>query len=148
MAVYEVEMRVVEIQTYTVEAESAEEAVELAWDDPSPTFIEHVCMELNDVDNLFIGCVREWVKAVFYAQNPMPVLKYLLSNHKIQKTMIPIDDLMRSIVLSRTKKLDFRVSNCCFLGESEKIPLLLSSWLPLLILVIIISIGLVRINEK
>jgi lipopolysaccharide export system permease protein len=35
-----------------------------------------------------------------------------------------------------------------FLGESEKIPLLLSSWLPLLMLVIIISIGLVRINEK
>jgi len=49
MAVYEVEMRVVEIQTYTVEAESAEEAVDLAWDDPSPTFIEHVCMELDDV---------------------------------------------------------------------------------------------------
>ena len=34
--------------------------------------------------------------------------------------MIPIDDLMRSIIWSRTKKLDFRVSNCCFLGESEK----------------------------
>jgi hypothetical protein len=49
MAVYEVEMRVVEIQTYTVEAESAEQAVDLAWDDPSPTFIEHVCMELDDV---------------------------------------------------------------------------------------------------
>ena len=76
--------------------------------------------ELNDVDCLFIGCVREWVKAVFYAQNPMPILKYLLSNHKIPKTMIPIDDLMRSVVLSRVKKLDFRVSNCCFLGESEK----------------------------
>ena len=56
--------------------------------------------ELNDVDYLFIGCVREWVKAVFYAQNPMPILKYLLSNHKIPKTMIPIDDLMRSVVLS------------------------------------------------
>ena len=76
--------------------------------------------ELNDVDNLFIGCVREWVTAVLYAQNPKPVLKYLLSNHKIQKTMIPIDDLMRSIVLSLTKKPDFGVSNCCFLGESEK----------------------------
>jgi hypothetical protein len=49
MAVYEVEMRVVEIQTYTVEAESAEEAVDLAMDDPSPTFIEHVSMELNEV---------------------------------------------------------------------------------------------------
>ena len=49
MAVYEVEMRVVEIQTYTVEAGSAEEAVDLAWDDPSPTFIEHVSMELDDV---------------------------------------------------------------------------------------------------
>jgi len=54
MAVYEVEMRVVEIQTYTVEAESAEEAVDLAWDDPSPTFIEHVCMELNDVTKMGI----------------------------------------------------------------------------------------------
>ena len=52
MAVYEVEMRVVEIQTYTVEAESAEEAVDLAWDDPSPTFIEHGCMELNDVTKM------------------------------------------------------------------------------------------------
>ena len=52
MAVYEVEMRVVEIQTYTVEAESAEEAVDLAWDDPSPTFIEHVCMELKDVTKM------------------------------------------------------------------------------------------------
>jgi len=45
-------MRVVEIQTYTVEAESAEEAVDLAWDDPSPTFIEHICMELNDVTKM------------------------------------------------------------------------------------------------
>ena len=54
MAVYEVEMRVVEIQTYTVEAESAEEAVDVAWDDPSPTFIEHVCMELNDVTKMGI----------------------------------------------------------------------------------------------
>jgi hypothetical protein len=49
MAVYEVEMRVVEIHTYRVEAESAEEAVDLAWDDPSPTFIEHVCQEVADV---------------------------------------------------------------------------------------------------
>mgnify|MGYP006079169609 CR=1 FL=1 len=35
-----------------------------------------------------------------------------------------------------------------FLGESEKIPILLASSMPLLILVIIISIGLLRINEK
>ena len=76
--------------------------------------------ELNDVDKLLIRCIREWVKAVFYAQNPMPALKYLLSKHKIQKTMIPLDDLMRSIVLSRRKKLDFKVSNCCFLGQTEK----------------------------
>ena len=76
--------------------------------------------ELNDVDEILIRCIREWVKAVFYAQNPMPALKYLLSKHKIQKTMIPIDDLMSSIVLSRRKKLDFKVSNCCFLGQTEK----------------------------
>ena len=49
MAVYEVEMRVVEIHTYRVEAENAEQAVDLAWDDPSPTFIEHVCQEVADV---------------------------------------------------------------------------------------------------
>ena len=77
-------------------------------------------LELNDVDFLFVRCMREWVKAVFYAQNPMPALEYLLSNHKTQKTMIPIDDLMKSVVLSRVKKLDFRVSNCCLIGESEK----------------------------
>ena len=76
-------------------------------------------LELNDVDFLFVRCIREWVKAVFYAQNPMPALEYLLSNHKTQKTMIPIDDLMKSVVLSRVKKLDFRVSNCCLIGESE-----------------------------
>jgi len=34
------------------------------------------------------------------------------------------------------------------LGESQKIPLLLSVWLPLLMLSIIIFIGLIRINEK
>jgi len=55
MAVFEVEIRVVEIQTYTVEAESAEEAVDLAMDDPSPTFIEHVSMELNDVNKAVKG---------------------------------------------------------------------------------------------
>ena len=76
-------------------------------------------LELNDVDFLFVRCIREWVKAVFYAQNPMPALEYLLSNHKTQKTMIPIDDLMKSVVLYRVKKLDFRVSNCCLVGESE-----------------------------
>ena len=49
MAVYEVEMRVVEIHTYRVVAESAEEAVDLAWDDPSPVFIEGVCYEVDNV---------------------------------------------------------------------------------------------------
>ena len=49
MAVYEVEMRVVEIHTYRVEAESTEEAVDLAWSDPEPVFIEAVCQEVADV---------------------------------------------------------------------------------------------------
>ena len=48
MAVYEVEMRVVEIHTYRVEAESAEQAVDLAWDATSHD-IYHVSMELEDV---------------------------------------------------------------------------------------------------
>lgn len=49
MAIYEVEMRVVEIHTYRVEAESAEEAVDLAWSDPEPVFIEAICQEVADV---------------------------------------------------------------------------------------------------
>ena len=49
MAVYEVEMRVVEIHTYRVVAESKEEAVDLAWSDPEPVFIEAVCQEVADV---------------------------------------------------------------------------------------------------
>ena len=49
MAVYEVEMRVVEIHTYRVVADSKEEAVELAWDDPSPTFVEGIAYEVEDV---------------------------------------------------------------------------------------------------
>jgi hypothetical protein len=48
MAVYEVEMRVVEIHTYRVVAESSEEAVDLAWTG-EPVFIEHVSMEVDDV---------------------------------------------------------------------------------------------------
>ena len=34
------------------------------------------------------------------------------------------------------------------LGENGKIPLLVSIWLPFLLLAISVSIGLVRINEK
>ena len=34
--------------------------------------------------------------------------------------MIPMNYLMKSIVLSRRKKLDFKVSNCCFLGQTKK----------------------------
>lgn len=49
MPVYEVEMRVVEIHTYRVVADSKEEAVEIAWDDPSPTYVEGVCYEVEDV---------------------------------------------------------------------------------------------------
>ena len=34
------------------------------------------------------------------------------------------------------------------LGENGKIPIILSVWLPLIILILISSIGLVRLNEK
>ena len=34
------------------------------------------------------------------------------------------------------------------LGETGKIPIVLSVWLPLIILILISSIGLVRLNEK
>jgi len=34
------------------------------------------------------------------------------------------------------------------LGKTEKIPLYSSTWLPLLLLTILVIIGLIRINEK
>ena len=75
--------------------------------------------ELNDVSILLIRCIREWVKAVFYSQNPMPILNFLLSIHKAQKTAIPFDNFMASIILSRSKKIDFRTKQCCLLSKSE-----------------------------
>ena len=75
--------------------------------------------ELNDVSILLIRCIREWVKAVFYSQNPMPILNLLLSIHKAEKTAIPFDNFMASIILSRSKKIDFRTKQCCFLSKSE-----------------------------
>jgi len=78
MAVYEVEMRVVEIHTYRVEAESAEEAVDLAWDDPSPTFIEHVSMELNDVTE--VSPVQQAQELLGEIKEDVQELKTELSN--------------------------------------------------------------------
>tara|TARA_B100000900_G_scaffold311720_1_gene270522 strand:- start:95 stop:580 length:486 start_codon:yes stop_codon:yes gene_type:complete len=75
--------------------------------------------ELNDVSILLVRCIREWVKAVFYSQNPMPTLKFLLSIHKAEKTAIPFDNFMASIILSRSKKIDFRTKQCCLLSKSE-----------------------------
>ncbi len=75
--------------------------------------------DLNDVSILFIRCIREWLKAVFYSQNPMPILKYLLSIHKAEKTAIPFDNFMASIILSRSKKINFRTIQCCLLSKSE-----------------------------
>ena len=34
------------------------------------------------------------------------------------------------------------------LGENEKIPTILSTWFPLFIILVLITIGLIRINEK
>ena len=34
------------------------------------------------------------------------------------------------------------------LGENEKIPLLFSIWVPLLLICLITSVGMIRINEK
>ena len=82
MAVYEVEMRVVEIQTYTVEAESAEEAVDLAWDDPSPTFIEHVCMELNDVTKMGLKEEEDRLTPAEYDKLRTENLDWLAGNEK------------------------------------------------------------------
>ena len=34
------------------------------------------------------------------------------------------------------------------LGETEKIPIYASTWMPLFLILVFISIGLIRINEK
>ena len=75
--------------------------------------------ELNDVSILLIRCIREWVKAVLYSQDPMPTLKFLLSIHKAEKTAIPFDNFMASIVLSHSKKVDFINKKCCLLSKCE-----------------------------
>ncbi len=75
--------------------------------------------DLDDVSVLFIRCIREWLKAVFYSQNPMPILKFLLSVYKAEKTAIPLDNFMASIILSRSKKINFKTIKCCFLSKSE-----------------------------
>ena len=75
--------------------------------------------ELNDVSILFIRCIRKWVKAVFYLQNPMLVINFLLSTHKAEKTVIPFDNFMATVILSHSKKIDFRTKHCCLLSKSE-----------------------------
>ena len=75
--------------------------------------------ELNDVSILFIRCIREWLSAVSCSQDPMPILNFLLSIHKAQKTAIPFDNFMTSIILSRSKKINFRIKQCCLLSKSE-----------------------------
>ena len=76
--------------------------------------------KLHKVDALIINCLREWVKAIYYCYNPIPILNYLLSNYQISKTSIPIDDLMKHIVSSTVEKHDFRFPSCCTVGISER----------------------------
>ena len=76
--------------------------------------------KLNKVDELFIKCLREWVKGIYYSYNPIPILNSLLSNYQISKTSIPIDDFMKHIVVSTVKKHDFRFPCCCTVGISEQ----------------------------
>jgi len=78
MPKYEVEMRVVEIHTYTVEAESAEEAVDIAWDDPSPTFIEGVAYEVEDVTE--VSPVQQAQELLAEIKEDVQELKTELSN--------------------------------------------------------------------
>ena len=75
--------------------------------------------ELNDVSILLIRCIREWLKAVFYLQYPLPILNFLLSIYNAEKTAIPFDSFMASIILSSTKKIDFRNKQCCLLSNYE-----------------------------
>jgi lipopolysaccharide export system permease protein len=64
----------------------------------------------------------------------------------IKRNRSVIFNIILGILLSVTIYYIYYLFN--FLGESEKIPIFLASSMPLLILVIIISIGLLRINEK
>ncbi len=75
---------------------------------------------LNNVDELLIKCIREWVKGIYHSYNPIPILNFLLSKYKISKTSIPIDDFMKHIVVSTVKKHDFKFPCCCTVGISEQ----------------------------
>ena len=80
--------------------------------------------ELNDVSILLIRCIREWVKAVFYSQNPMPTLKFLLSIHKAEKTAIPFDkshaSKKDSSVKGMASKSRYKISSYFFANSHNR----------------------------
>jgi hypothetical protein len=50
MPKYHIEMRVVEIHDYEVEADSKDEAIDMIYDlDLKPNFVEPICYEVDDV---------------------------------------------------------------------------------------------------
>ena len=76
--------------------------------------------DLLNTDSFLIECIRIWIKSMVYDQNPIEVLKKLLNNYGIKETAISLDDFMGCIALSSVKKYDFRITNCQFVGNSEK----------------------------
>ena len=50
MPKYHIEMRLVEIHDYEIEADSKDEAIDMIYDlDPQPNFINPVCYEVDDI---------------------------------------------------------------------------------------------------
>ena len=70
-------------------------------------------LELKKADYLIVKCIRSWIKSVVFKQNPIPqLINYLMSYGRVE-TVIPFDDLMKSISLSSVKIYDFRKHDCC-----------------------------------
>ena len=76
--------------------------------------------ELLSVDSLLIECIRIWIKYMVYDRNPLPILEKMMHTYGIKENVILFDEFMGCIALSSVKKYDFKITNCKFVGDSEK----------------------------
>jgi len=65
-------------------------------------------------------------------------------NDNLRKTVVSASSTEKELKKTKLKKIE--VSN--ILGENGKLPLTLSVWFPIFVLIILSIIGLIKINEK
>ena len=56
-------------------------------------------IQLKKADYLIVKCIRSWIKSIVFKQNPIPqLINYLMSYGHVE-TVVPFDDLIKSISL-------------------------------------------------